>query len=301
MEKIIDLHIHSVESDGTFTPYKIIDEAVNKGLKIISIADHDTLAAYNQELFSYAKSKNIKLISAVEISTKINKAGIHILGYNIDINNKELKAKLNILRNARHDYLIKVSKKLTELGYHINIAKLNKIDAVTKAHIADDIINSEENKELLFNTFGHIPNKGEFIETILNEGCVAYIKKETISPNEAATLIHNANGKVVLAHPVTYKYEDNLSEQEIINLIKEINADGIESNYIYIDCNNKKINEISKWNKVAQELNLIATIGSDFHTNDNIHPSIGLKSENIQIDNNIINNLITNLINLNNK
>lgn len=301
MEKIIDLHIHSIESDGTFTPSEIIDEAVNNGIKIISIADHDTLAAYNQTLLSYAKSKNINLISGVEISAKTNKAGIHILGYNIDINNKELKGKLKTLRNARHDYLVKVSKKLTDLGYHINIEKLNKIEAVTKAHIANDIISNDKNKELLFNTFGHIPNKGEFIENLLNEGCIAYIKKETISPKEAATLIHKANGKVVLAHPVAYQYEDNLSDQEIIDLIKEINADGIESNYVYIDRNNKKINELSKWNKIAEELNLIATIGSDFHIKDNLHPSIGLKSENIQIDANIVNNLITNLINLKNK
>lgn len=301
MEKIIDLHIHSIESDGIYTPFEIVDEAVNMGLKIISIADHDTLAAYNKKFSSYAKRKNIKLISGVEISTKFNKTGIHILGYNIDINNKELKDKLNILRNARHNYLRKVSKKLTKLGYYLNVEKLNKIDVVTKAHIADDIINNNKNEKLLFNNFGHIPNKGEFIETILNEGCIAYIKKETISPKEAAELIRKANGKVILAHPVAYKYEDNLSENEIIDLIKEINADGIESNYIYIDHNNNKINEISKWNKVAQELNIIATIGSDFHTDDNIHPSIGLKSENIQIDNNIVNSLINNLITLKNK
>ena len=85
------------------------------------------------------------------------------------------------------------------------------------------------------------------------------------------------------------------------DLIKEINADGIESNYIYIDHNNNKINEITKWNKVAQELNIMSTRGSDLHTDDNIHPSIGLKSENIQIDNNIVNSLINNLITLKNK
>ena len=88
MEKIIDLHIHTNCSDGAMTPKDIIDEAVKNGVSILSIADHDTVDAYSDELFQYAKSKNILIIPAVEISTKIKKCGIHVLGYNFDLHNK---------------------------------------------------------------------------------------------------------------------------------------------------------------------------------------------------------------------
>ena len=230
---------------------------------------------------NYAKKNNINIIPAVEISTKINKAGIHVLGYNFDIKNKKLIEQLSKLRNARHDYLFNVAKKLNELGYIVNTDELDKIEAVTKAHISLDVISNKDNEKVLLSNFGHIPSKGEFIETTMNENCPAYVKKESITPKEAATLIKEAKGKVILAHPVAYTYEDNLTDEEIIDIIKDMNADGIESNYIYIDRNNNKINDINKWNNYAKQLNIITTIGSDFHNFDNIHPIVGLINEDI--------------------
>lgn len=297
MEKIIDLHIHTTMSDGTLTPFEIIDEAFKNGVNTIAIADHDTIDAYTNELFDYANEKDINIINAVEISTKMNKVGIHVLGYNFDINNEELKAKLFSLRNARHDYLYNVNNKLSELGYILNVDKLDKIDAVTKAHISLDIISNPINKDLLLKTFGYVPNKGEFIETIMNEGCPAFVEKTSITPIEAANLIRKAGGKVFLAHPVAYFYEDNLNDDEIISLIKEIKPDGIEANYIYIDRYNNKINDSDKWNKIARDLNLMVTIGSDFHNKDDIHPKVGLIDEEIHLNNDIIDEIINKLCN----
>lgn len=283
MEKKIDLHIHTVCSDGAFSPKEIIDIAKKSEVSVISIADHDTVGAYTKELFEYAKEKNIKLIPAVEISTKIEKVGIHVLGYNIDLKDNNLLEKLNLLRNARHDYLNEVSKMLCSLGYIVNVSELNKVEAVTKAHISLDVINNEKNKEKLLEEFGHIPDKGEFIEKIMNEGCPAYVVKNTITPKEAAELIRNAKGKVVLAHPVAYKYEDNLTIEEILNIVRDMKADGIEANYFYIDCNKNKVNDIKLWNEFAKKNNLKTTIGSDFHTIDSVHPVIGLLNEDIHL------------------
>lgn len=283
MEKIIDLHIHSNLSDGNLSPKEIIDIAVNNNVSTIAIADHDTIDAYTKEFFKYAEEKEIQIINAVEISTKNKKVGIHVLGYNFDINNKELLHKLALLRNARHDYLFNVAAKLKEIGYILNTSELDKIEAVTKAHIAVDVINNPVNKELLLKTFGHIPEKGEFIETIMNEECPAYVQKESITPSEAAKLIRQAGGKVVLAHPVAYKFEDNLSKEDIQKLVEDIKPDGIESYYIYIDRENNKINEIDKWTNFAIDNNLFYTIGSDFHNKDGIHPEIGLINENIKL------------------
>lgn len=286
MNKKMDLHIHTNLSDGVLSPKEVIDIAINNRVSVISITDHDTILAYDDELFNYASDRNITIINGVEISTKLDKIGIHILGYDFDINNQELIKKLAKIRNARHDYLNNVSLKLRKLGFIVNTDNLSKIDVVTKAHIAHDIINNSNNHELLLNTFNHIPTKGEFIETLMNAGCPAYVKKETITPTEASLLIKKAGGKVVLAHPVAYKYEDNLSDEDILNIIFDINADGIEANYIYIDCNNNKINESDIWNEIASNNNLATTIGSDFHNDDGIHPCIGLIGEDLNIGNN---------------
>ena len=292
MMKKIDLHIHTNCSDGELTPIEVVDKAVCNGVSVISIADHDTVDAYSDELFQYAKSKNIQIIPAVEISTKIKKCGIHVLGYNFDLHNKTFLDKLKSLRNARHDYLYGVAAKLEELGYVVHTSELDKIEAVTKAHISLDVVNNPDNKEKLLEVFGHIPEKGEFIETVMNEGCSAYVKKNTVTPREAAELIRLAGGKVVLAHPVAYKYEDGLVEEDISSLVSDMNADGIESNYIYVNRNHQKINELDIWNEFAKKHHLYTSIGSDFHREDGIHPTIGLIGESLQLSDKDISSIL---------
>lgn len=296
MDKMIDLHIHSNFSDGVLSPKKIVDEAIRNNVNTIAISDHDTIDAYTEELYEYAKLGGVKIINGVEISTKSEKSTIHVLGYNFDISNKELKEKLDGLRNARHKYLHDVAEKLNELGYIVNVEKLDKIESVTKSNISLDIINNSANEEKLIHTFGYIPSKGEFIEKMMNKGCPAYVKKETMTPKEAVELIKKAGGKAVLAHPVAYKYQSKLQEEDIISLIDEIKPDGIEANYIYYNSNNIKINEIEKWNKVAKERKLFTTVGSDFHMKDGIRPEIGFVNQDFKLNTEMINNIISNIL-----
>lgn len=293
--KRIDLHIHTIVSDGTLTPMQVIDEASNSGINTIAISDHDTIDAYNTELFEYAKKKNVNLINAVEISTKSKKVGIHVLGYGFDLNNESFKNKLLKIRNARHEYLHNVNDKLNELGYKLNVKELDKIDAVTKAHIALDIINNEQNHDKLISVFGHIPNKGEFIETIMNENCPAYVRKNTVTPKEAADMIREANGKVVLAHPVAYEHEDNLTDEDILEIIKDMRPDGLEAIYLYVDRNNKMFDETEKWKEFARKNDLFITMGSDFHKKDNIRPEIGFVNTELSVEESFIDEIIENV------
>lgn len=293
--KKIDLHIHTNKSDGLLSPKEIIDEAKRKQVQTIAIADHDTVDAYTDEVYNYAKDNGIELITSVEISTKTKKCGIHVLGYNIDTSSKYLNESLKKIRNARHDYLHNVANKLNEMNYILNINKLDMIEAVTKAHIAMDIISNKTNEKQLLKQFGHIPSKGEFIETIMNENCPAYVKKETVTPKEAAEIIRKAGGKVVLAHPVAYVHEDNLKINEILEIINDMKADGLEANYIYTDRNNNIVNEIEKWNEFAEENHLFVTIGSDFHMEDGNHAEIGLENVGVVLGDEKVNEILEKL------
>jgi len=236
--KQIDLHMHTNKSDGALTPKQIIDEAVKANLQAISITDHDTIDAYTDETMKYAKEQGIKLIVGVEISTKSDRCGIHVLGYNFDLNNEEFKQK----------------------------------------------------------QFGHIPNKGEFIETIMNENCPAYVQKVTVTPEAAAVMIRKAGGKVVLAHPVAYANEDNMTVEEVQQLINKMKLDGLETYYIYTNRNNEYINEIDKWLKLAKDNNLFSTIGSDFHIKDGHHAEIGMRNVGVQLEEETIKKILSNLI-----
>lgn len=297
MDKIIDLHIHTNKSDGALSPREVVEEAIKNRVSAIAIADHDTIDAYSDELFDYAEANNIILVPAVEISTKTKKCGIHVLGYNFDLNDQNFREKLEKLRNARHDYLYGVSEKLEELGYKVNVSELDKIEAVTKAHISLDVISNKENEEILMKNFGHIPNKGEFIETVMNEGCPAYVKKVTITPSEAADLIRSAGGKAVLAHPVAYSYEDGLTEEDILELVKDMKVDAIEGNYLYVDRNDMMHDDTDKWNTFAKNNNLISTIGSDFHNKDGLRPEIGFRNTNFTISREEISSILSYLSN----
>lgn len=295
MERRIDLHMHSVISDGVLTPKELIDEAVKNNVDTISICDHDSIEAYTDELFEYAKSNNINLIRGVEISTQ-DGVGVHVLGYNIDLNNQELIDTLYKLRNARHIYLHDVSKKLNELGYKVNVEELDKVDAVTKAHISSDVVDNKENEELLIKTFGYVPNRGEFIETIMNEGCPAYVKKATVTPKEAAEVIRKAGGKAVLAHPVGFKYEDNLEMEDVQKIVDKMNPDGIEANYLYVDRYNNRVDEVDKWREFAKKNNKFTTVGSDFHKKDGYKPEIGFVNWDIDLTTKEVEEILNNII-----
>ena len=236
-------------------------------------------------LHKYALYKAINTIIVCVYPTVLFFALIlinHMGSFEVVANNELLLNTLKMLKNARIDYLINVSKALSNLGYKLNVDTLKKLPTVTKAHIAIDIINNEFNKDILIKTFNHIPTMGEFIETIMNENCPAYVEKFSITPKHATEIIKQANGKVVLAHPVAYIHEDNLTINNIDSLIKEIKCDGIEANYVYVDKRNNIFDDSAFWNEYASKNNLLVTIGSDFHKFDNIHPQIGLINTNIK-------------------
>ena len=279
----IDLHIHTTCSDGKLTPIEILDLAKQNKINAISITDHDSIDAYTKEFYSYANKCNIQIITGIEISTKINHKTFHVLGYHFDIDNSELKNTLKSIKNARIDYLYNVSYKLKSLGFYINLDNLKEIDIVTKAHIAKDIVNNEKNNKLLIHYFQHIPSYGEFIEGMMNEGCPAFVEKISITPMKASELIKKAGGKVVLAHPVCYQYEYNVQLTELLSLLDDMKADGLEAIYIYIDKHFNKINEIEHWKQIAKNKHLFITMGSDYHFTDQIHPVIGLLNEDFHV------------------
>lgn len=281
---MIDLHIHTTFSDGEMLPEKIVDMAKQNNVTCLSIADHDSISAYSDSFFEYAKKNNIDIIPAVEMSTRFYGRGIHVLGYNFNLQDKELLKCLSQLQNARLDYLLKVSEKLNLLGYQVNVEKLKQLPSITKNHISFDVVSNVQNEKLLVKQFGYVPERGEFIETIMNEGCPAFIEKFSITPIQASKIIKNAGGKVILAHPVVCIHEDNLSFEQIDSLIKEMNADGIEGNYLFVDSNNNVIDDSELWNNYAIKNNLISTIGSDYHKTDNIRPEVGFVNTNFKLN-----------------
>ena len=99
---MIDLHIHSTCSDGTFTPKEIVHKVIEKNLYGFSLTDHDTVDGIS-EILAMNLPKDLKFIPGIEISCDTLHREIHILGYGIDCKNKDLNTTLNDLERQKNE------------------------------------------------------------------------------------------------------------------------------------------------------------------------------------------------------
>lgn len=248
--KQIDLHVHSLASDGAMTPTEVVEYAIEKGLAAFALTDHDTVVGI-EEALKAAEGKNIHVIPGVEISCEYNGRDIHMLGLNIDYKSKEFIEKLEAAHASRYLRNEKMVKKLANAGFDISMEQINEEfpDAIiTRSHIS---------KHLMMK--GYVSSITEGFKTLLDPGTPYYVPRERISPKEAIKWIHQAGGKAILAHPLLY----HLSDEELWRLVCKLEYHGLDGLEAIYSCNvgNDRANMI----KLAEEFDLHLSGGSDFH------------------------------------
>lgn len=257
--KKIDLHMHTNFSDGDYSPEKLIDYAIEKGLTTIAITDHDVIGALSKAL-EYAKDKEITVIPGVELTCQqgeLELGSIHVLGYFINYNNNELKQTLEWLKEARVKQKRAIIEKLNALNYDITFEELKKEanESLGRPHIAKILM-----RKYPFNSVS------EVFDELIGHGKKAYVKQEKISIKKSIDIIHNAGGIAILAHPGIYNLEVT---DKLIDLFIKYGGDGLEVYYPYNKiCSipkeaSDKIIQIIK-DKAIQH-NTLITGGSDFH------------------------------------
>lgn len=243
---LVDLHTHSTFSDGRYTPAQLVDAAVKNGIGVLAITDHDSwngIAEAQQAAKSY--DGKIKIITGVELGTQLGSESVHILGYHVDMKCKALQDKMDEMRHAREQRLFKMLAKLDELGYHITVEACDpKNRAVGRPHVAKALVAA-----------GYFNGVQDVFDTLLKRGAPAYVPQPKLSPEEAVSLIHQAEGVAVLAHPSELE-DSNLPEK----LVSEYPFDGIEVYHPSADAAAQQ-----QWLKLAAKHNLIVSGGSDFH------------------------------------
>ncbi|MEX2352621.1 MAG: PHP domain-containing protein, partial [Gammaproteobacteria bacterium] len=120
----IDLHSHSTASDGKLTPDELVQQAIEAGVDVLSITDHDSVAAYRQ--INRSQSAPLRIIPGIEFSSQWQKSDIHILGLNIDPENDILRSGIAIQQQHRHDRASRIADRLARL---LGIA--NPVNAVS--------------------------------------------------------------------------------------------------------------------------------------------------------------------------
>lgn len=244
MNRKIDLHMHTLYSDGQHSPEELIGKVKEARIDLISITDHDTVDGI-EESIEIGKKYGVEVISGLEISSDIRDREVHILAYFIDPNNKELEEYLKFFRAERIKRAQRIAEKLNALGLEINLADIMKIaqnSAVGRPHIAKAMVKK-----------GLVSNYFEAFSKYIGNGCPAYERKVHLSPRSAFKIISDAGGLSFIAHP------GNLPDAIMVELI-EAGLDGIEvlhpSHLPY---------QVKHYRGIVNEFFLLESGGSDFH------------------------------------
>ncbi|BBB32128.1 conserved hypothetical protein [Thermotomaculum hydrothermale] len=251
MRKLIDLHMHSTASDGTFKPDELVKLAKEKGLSAIALTDHDTAEGI-EEFLKEGEKQGIETIAGIEISSLFEGyPEIHVLGYFIDPENREVMDKLAYLQDARKVRNIKLIAKLKELGIELSLEELEKEangQLIGRPHFAALMVKK-----------GFVKDTNEAFSKYIGNDGLAFVPKEKLTTPEAVQFLFENGIVPVLAHPTKIGMNTN-DLIDFIILLKKHGLQGIE--VIHSEISEK---ESKKLLELAYRFNLVPTGGSDFH------------------------------------
>ncbi|AZT90899.1 PHP domain-containing protein [Caldicellulosiruptor changbaiensis] len=265
---MIDLHVHTTFSDGTYSPEDVVELAKEKGLFAIAITDHDTTDGVKIAL-KKGQEIGLKIISGVEISADFE-IEMHILGLFIDVDNTLLQEKLKMLEGFRKERNPKIIEKLRKMGYDISMEDVEKVasgEVIGRPHIARVLVQK-----------GYFDSTKAVFENLLGFGKPAYVKKEKLKPYEAIGAIKEAKGIAILAHPHKYLYLEE-GPENVFEELKEYGLDGIE--VFHSEHTEKETRELLE---IARKLDFVVSGGSDFHGANKPDIEIGIGRGNLNIE-----------------
>jgi 3',5'-nucleoside bisphosphate phosphatase len=252
---IVDLHAHTLRSDGILTPAELVTAAAVAGVRLLAITDHDTLAGVRELRQSGATPAGLEVLPGIEINTvvadrdHIAEGEVHILGLGVDPDDDALEAALSLQRQARRTRFEKMLVKLRDLGMPIDDA-LEKLPATTDE---DALGRPRLARALILN--GHAESVEDAFNRHLSRGRPAYVPREGLGPREAIGAIRAAGGIASLAH-----YAEAPSNMEFMRGLVDLGLNGLEVHYRAYDLSTVRLMQ-----KVAADLRLVPTGGTDYH------------------------------------
>ena len=248
--RIVDLHVHSTESDGTLTPEDLVAEAKKVGLAAFALTDHDTCQGVGKAM-PLAASAGIELIPGIELSTDYHGKEVHIVGLYIDIENEQLLKKTAEYRKCRSERNALMVEALRKEGLSITMEELvaeNPDCVITRANIARFLYEH-----------GQIKSVREAFDRYIGDHCKCYVGRLKVASTDAVCLIKEAGGTAILAHPLLYGLS-NTNLQKMIDELKPAGLDGLEAIY-----STYTTGEEQQMKRLARENGLLISGGSDFH------------------------------------
>jgi 3',5'-nucleoside bisphosphate phosphatase len=248
----IDLHTHSLISDGTDTPGELVHKARAVGLDVVGLTDHDTFDGLD-EAVAEGERVGIHVVRGMELSCSRHGDSVHVLAYGADPGSPGLAAEMARVRDGRLGRLAGVLAKLAELGVPVTeaevMAQVGESPSVGRPHIADALIKA-----------GHVRDRQEAFDRFLADGGPAHVHRYTIEVDRGIDLVHEAGGLAVIAHPWGRGREEVLPASLLEALVRDHGLDGIEVDHQDHDAETRQ-----RLRTLAANLGLLATGSSDYH------------------------------------
>lgn len=269
MPATIDLHLHTLASDGRLTPTELIQLVVKQGLQTISITDHDSTEGLAEAYEAAKEFPHLRIIPGIEMSADLPGNEVHVLGYFLDYHDVEFQATLTEFRRGRVDRARIMVEKLDALGMHVDWDRVQ--------HFAGDGSVGRPHMALALVEAGFFKEPKEAFEEYLGNDGLAYYDRPKLNPIESVEMIKRVGGVPVLAHPTFM----NDMEGGITDL-KKVGLVGME--VYYAQYNDDTVRHLAR---LAKEYDLIPCGGSDYHglgnSGEPLPGTLGPPEETIQL------------------
>ena len=245
----VDLHLHSIYSDGVLTPADVVDRVADAGAVMLALTDHDTIAGLSEARLRCAE-RGVAWIAGVELSCSWRGQSLHVLAFDFDPSNRPLEEWLGQVREQRRVRLREIARRLerkrvaaTEMAARIEASH----NVVTRTHLARELVTAKHAKSVQ-DAFKHL----------LGRGSPGHVSVEYPAMASAVKCIMEAGGVAVLAHPLRYTLSAG-ARRQLLQEFRDAGGHGME-----VVCGGAR-GHIEPLATLAARFGLAASAGSDFH------------------------------------
>ncbi len=247
MSAVVDLHLHTLASDGRLTPTELVRLAAGRGLRTIAVTDHDTTDGLAEAFDAAKEFPGVRIIPGIELSADVPGDEVHVLGYFIDPGDAELQAELRRFRAGRVDRAKTMVEKLAQFGIRLEWERVQHFagdGAVGRPHVAMAMVEA-----------GYCQEPKDAFPEYLGRNGLAYVERVKLTPQEAVAMIRRAGGAAVLAHPA---YMNDMESG-----VAGLSGAGLSGMEVYYGkYGDDTVRQLAR---LSREYDLIPCGGSDYH------------------------------------
>ncbi len=261
---LIDFHTHTTASDGALNPSELVDRALSRGVGLLAITDHDTVAGYRAAEGYYThNSAAMRLLPGVEFSCRWSGTTIHVVGLAMDVDAPSMRHGLALLGEARQERGAKIARRLGKLGFPGALEGAQSVagdSQLGRPHFATWMVQQ-----------GHVADHNQAFDRHLGQGKVGDVKAFWPELAQVTGWIVDAGGVAVLAHPLKYRY----TRMKLRRLAIDFAAAGGAA--IEVLSARQTPDQVAQLVRLAREFELEASIGSDFHRDGSYNAQVGVE------------------------